>query len=308
MLAQGKRLLSGPPRPESLARLAPLVNMLLVILLAHGLARLSWSLLPPPPPLPAPVEPAVPIPQNTQAMAGVDYRQIAGWHLFGEVGIEKPEPAPVKVNAPETRLNLTLMGIFYAEDGGRPLALIEGAGDKLAYGLNDELQGAARGVTIQAIEKDRVVLSRNGRLETLSLPRASGAISNAPPQGLSLPVVEQTPPTPSASDQTVDASTIAQRFRSEALARPEALQDLAFVDPYVRNGQFMGFRLRPGRDRRLLRQLGLRSGDVLTEVNGVRLDDPGKGFAVLQNLLNAPSVQVQVLRNGTEVPITFQLQ
>jgi general secretion pathway protein C len=96
-----------------------------------------------------------------------------------------------------------------------------------------------------------------------------------------------------------------RRFREAVATQPETLQDLALVDPYIQDGQFLGFRLRPGRDRRLLQQLGLRGGDVITEVNGTRLNDPATGFALLQELVNANQFTVQVLRNGNEIPFTF---
>lgn len=301
-------------RPELLAKLALPVNVLLVLLLSYELARLSWRLIPlPPPPLAAQHAPR---PGAAPAGPGValpvtDHGQVADWHLFGEPSREAPPPPPPPVAAPETRLNLTLMGVFFAENGGRPMALIEGAGDKLAYAPGEELHGAAAGVILQEVHKDKVVLSRNGRLETLSLPKSGESLAGSGPAPL--PGLDGSAPlgmAPEAAEppgSVIDASAIAGRFREAAVTQPEALQDLAFIDPYVENGQFVGFRLRPGRDRRLLRQLGLRGGDVLTEVNGTRLDDPAKGFAVLQELFGAEQVDVRILRNGTEIPMSFQI-
>ncbi len=105
----------------------------------------------------------------------------------------------------------------------------------------------------------------------------------------------------------IDASAVAERLRGEVMTRPQALEDIAFASPYVQNGQFIGFRLRQGRDQKLLRQLGLNSGDVVTEINGSRLNSPAQGLTLLQEVLSADRINVRVLRNGAEIPLTFSL-
>ncbi|MDQ2695538.1 MAG: type II secretion system protein GspC [Pseudomonadota bacterium] len=280
-------------------RLTVPVNVVLIILLAHVLARLTWNLLPQPPGPPA-------TPQESRAAAapaasGTDYGAIADWHLFGKVDVARPAPPPPVAAAPETPLNLTLAGIFFAGEGGKGLALIEGAGDQLSYAVGEELGNT--GARLEQILLDRVVLSRNGRMENLSLPKDAEGLETRP---LARPTAEYAPPPPAAGE-VIDASEIAEHFRQAAAVQPETLQDLAILDPYIQNGQFQGFRLRPGRNRRLLRQLGLRPGDVLTEVNGVPLNEPTRGLNLLQELLNADQVSVRVLRNGIELPLTFRM-
>jgi general secretion pathway protein C len=107
--------------------------------------------------------------------------------------------------------------------------------------------------------------------------------------------------------ESIDASPIATHFRHKITTHPQGLEDLALATPYVQSGQFRGFRLRPGRDRELLTRLGLRAGDVITAVNGTRLNDPSQGLGILQQLVSANQVNVQVLRNGAEIPLTFIL-
>lgn len=302
MLAAGKRFFTGNIRPEALARLTLPINVLLIVLLAQDLARLSWILLPLPSISPVTIGESHHSPTsaaNTNTPE-TDYGVIADWHLFGRIQAAKPEPPPV-ITAPETKLNLRLVGTFYTQNGGKARALIaEGSGEVRSYPVGAELPGGAR---LEQILRDRVVLSRNGQLETLSLPQETGGVETTPEIGLA------TPPVNGAETAnpgvTIDASAIAARFRESITTEPEALQDLALVDPYIQNGQFMGFRLRPGRDRRLLQQLGLRSGDVITEVNGTPLNDPATGFALLQDALSADRVTIQVLRNGAEIPFTF---
>ena len=303
MLAIRNRLLTGSLRPEGLARLAVPANILLVILLAHGLARLSWSLIPTPPQAPPSISDSARQPVATPNAVDADYTTIASWHLFGQVTTAKPAPPPV-VKAPETKLNLKLAGIFYAEGGGKALALIGGdSGDELSYAVGDQLPGGAR---LEQILRNQVVLSRNGRLETLSLPREDGGgiqgVTTSP-----LPLPQDDAELATEEEAAVDASELANRFRNTVMTDPTVLQELAFASPYVQNGQFMGFRLRPGRDQQLLGELDLQNGDVITEINGTPLNSPAQSFALLQELLEADTVNIKVLRNGTEIPYTFYL-
>ncbi len=317
MLATVTRLFAGKIRPHTLARLTLPVNILFIVLLAHGLAQLSWKLFSSHlATLPVVAEPAGSLPTQLTDDQHIDYSAIVGWHLFGQASETKSVSPSTQVSAPETTLNLKLVGVFFTKDGNRALAIIaEGGGEELSYTIGEQLaQSRAR---LEQILRDRVVLSRNGRLETLSLPNdAEGGEG-----GEGAPVFDQQGQSPETQDtiineetssaniplETVNVRAIASRFREKALNHPQELQDLALAAPYVQNGQFMGFRLRPGRDRALLGQLGLRAGDVITTVNGTRLDDPVKGLGMLQELANASQINIQVLRNGAEIPFAFIL-
>ncbi|MEE9351980.1 MAG: hypothetical protein V3U78_06935, partial [Thiotrichaceae bacterium] len=63
------------------------------------------------------------------------------------------------------------------------------------------------------------------------------------------------------------------------------------------------FRLSPGKNRKLFRKLGLRPGDIVTQVNGVTLDSPAKGLMVLTELSSAESISIVVKRGDQEVSI-----
>ena len=60
------------------------------------------------------------------------------------------------------------------------------------------------------------------------------------------------------------------------------LTDIVRLAPHVQEGQVVGFRVNPGRDRESFEALGLLPGDVVTDINGVVLDDPSRGLAGLR--------------------------
>ena len=290
-------------RPEAWQQPAITVaTIILVLALARSLAGLTVALL---------SGPALPVgmlaPTQFSASRTSDIQSdadmvIASQHLFGQVETGQPPPlTPAAI--PVTPLNLRLVGVFFAERGSRrALALIaEGNGLERGYRVGEALPGGAR---LEQIQRDHVLVSRSGRQEALYLPKLdeNGQTSPPPP-----PPAGAEPESSPVVSQVIDASTIASRLRGEILSRPQALEDIAFASPYVQNGQFLGFRLRPGRDRQLFQQLGLNSGDVLTEINGTRINSPAQGLMMVQELMSANRLDVRVLRNGAELPLTFSL-
>lgn len=312
--ALAQRLQRSLPRAETGLRIAVVtVNVLLVIALAHALARLALAvLMGGSPALVTPNSAPDPMTRHGSPRQSVDVATISAWRLFGKVETHRPASPPPMV-IPVTSLNLRLVGIFFSEHNSAwALALIADSNNlERSYRIGEVLPGDAR---LERIERDQVVVARNGREEVLKLPKLDDAQRPTVTPALLLapeePVVE---PAPEAGPNTfnappvIDASAIAGRLRGEVANRPQALEDIAFASPYLQNGQFIGFRLRPGRDRQLFQQLGMSGGDVLTEINGTRLNSPAQGLAILQELMSASRIDVRVLRNGAEIPLTFTL-
>ena len=89
------------------------------------------------------------------------------------------------------------------------------------------------------------------------------------------------------------------------------LTDIIKPEPHVQEGQVVGFRVSPGRDRASFEALGLRSGDVVTDINGTALNDVSQGLQVVQSLGESTQANVTVLRDGVPQVIvidTSQLQ
>ena len=292
-----------------LQRLPISVTLLLVALLAYQLA--AWTLVV----LPLPM-PELSVARNyttafdlTEASSEQvdsfikrpDAQMIATWHLFGQPATA--EILETVVEAPETRLNLRLAGIFYRTDNSALALIAEGSTSERVFRDGDLL---ADGVSVYQIQTDRVILARAGQLETLSLPRESN-VNTANTNKLPASNTPASRTLPSSAAEMISARAVAEQLRDQVAANPAALEQLAFATPHMEQGQFAGLKLRPGRDRRLLARLGLRNGDILTEVNGTLITDPIQGLTMLQNLFTEDQVQIKIVRNGREIPFVFLL-
>ncbi|HKJ10361.1 MAG TPA: type II secretion system protein GspC [Gammaproteobacteria bacterium] len=271
-------------------RFAGAVNLLLVLWAAFLLAQLTWRVFP---------APATPEPRTrlqAAVSAGVKTTQaapIAEWHLFGTAAHNTPT-ANQPINAPETHLNLVLRGVLSSSDVAHARAIIaDPHGNENYYAVGADLPGGAELIRIYP---DRVILRRSGRYETLKLPKdeVSGAAGSNRSGN-------------AGASGNRAAGQLLKHYRNALARNPGELLQLARPQAVIEHGRFVGFRLHPGERPALLGRLGLHNGDIVTAINGVRLNSPGKGIKALQDLKNAKSVNLTVRRGGRQIHLAFQI-
>ena len=89
------------------------------------------------------------------------------------------------------------------------------------------------------------------------------------------------------------------------LSDPQSLSELISVSAATQDGQFIGFRLAPGKNRALFGRLGLRRNDVVTNVNGISLDDPATAFTLMEQISSADEIDLTVKRGDRVMNILF---
>ena len=92
-----------------------------------------------------------------------------------------------------------------------------------------------------------------------------------------------------------------------AIVSPESAPIKRIIQEARENGQLIGFAVRPGTNRALFNQTGLKSGDVVTEINGMALTNNQVSRQAMQSLVTASSATLTVLRGGesTTVQVAF---
>lgn len=296
------------PRSASWARVA---LALAFALAAYAVFRLLLSVaLGPSLPAPAPV--TVTAPEVSAASA----QSVAAWHLFGNA-TGPIDLAALAQSAPETALQLTLKGTLNenAPEGGIAIIADEQGVDQ-AYRVGDTLPGGAR---LEGIYTARVLLSRGGVNESLSLPRGTtGTTPNAAPRpatsndrgpvpGLKLPGTSAAP-APFVQPLMAPGAPSLDSYRDAVVPDAAELAKQVQIYPVIENGRMAGVRLAAGRDSDLLSRSGIRPTDLVTAVNGIPLDGPQRSTELINALKDARSVQVTVRRDGQETQLSIGLR
>ncbi len=288
------------PVLEGNPRLISTINVILVLMLAYSAAQLTWRLVPAPAPLPAPPAAKVVVASKSSTSDNRSLvRQLPNWHLFGQASVTKTRPKQSEI--PETKLKLTLRGLFASDNPKEAWAIIaDASGKENFYKVGGVLPGNAK---LTEIHVDRIVLERRGKYETLRLPKKSVGLSATGTRNKR----SYRNTTRSSASRGQERELSLREYRETLLNNPQKVTDLVSIAPVRKRGKFVGYSLQPGRDAQFLQRYGLKPGDIVTRVNGVPLDSPTKGFGVLRDLTSADRLDIEIERNGRRIPISLSL-
>jgi general secretion pathway protein C len=240
--------------------------------LCWALAQGTWRI----------IQPASPAVARGDAEA-IDLNVLTRSQLFGPAAprVEEASVAP-------TNLNITLTGVAMRPTGGCALVLVQGQPES-AFCAGEEI---TPGVRLAAVERDRILILRNGNREAVALKdieKSAALITSAPP-----PIVQ-----PSATGgQLVDRKQLQQQ-----MGRPEFLsQALIVPNP---DGGFLVRQIQPGS---LYEKLGLRPGDVIRNVNGQALTSMDDVMKLYQQFGSAQRVLVEVQRQGRNETLYYDMR
>src|ERR1700733_5902146 len=214
----------------------------------------------------------------------LDLAPITNAPLFGAPPVAKQDGA----NAPQTNIPLVLTGTIAGNDPQNGLAILgQSAQSAKVYAVGDNVPGGAK---LHSVYSDRVIIDRNGELESLALPRQPSA--GAPP--------------PSAAALPAENPSF-ERMRRMISEQPGLLADVLRPQPVMDHGRMNGFRVYPGRNRAAFMRLGLRPGDQVTAINGTPLDDRDRADQILRTLSSSSEARVTVIRAGQQQDLTLNL-
>lgn len=247
----------------------------------------------------------------------------------------KEEPKPSGELA-ESQLPINLMGTFVSAVPDFSYATLQIEGEaKIASIGNEYLDGKAK---IVKIARGHIVLREDQSYTFVKLwsdkapqnpPPGPGGRPGAPgnPLAKPMPVGGPTPPPSGAIDPAVaDAGdTMAQpaegitktgaydysidrKMLDKQLADVSKLQQEARVVPHYQDNQYQGFKLVGVRPGSLYRAIGIRSGDIVTAVNGNKIDSPTKALELFEQLKSSSNISVEIERRGQPKTLTYNIQ
>jgi general secretion pathway protein C len=264
--------------------LRTLLLVVLLVLLSQVVAKTLWMLVAGPSDqvgLSSDMKIIAQSPSATGLLLDAD--RVDQWALFGKAA---PVAPTNQANAPETHLQLTLVGVFAHTDGEWSGAIIAAGGqDAKLYHPGDSLPGNA---VLYKVYPDKVLLKRLGHIETLSLETsqlAGGIAASETP----LPLEE--------SSQSGKSTQDLQQQRAMII------KQLA-LSP-VQQGSPQGYKVTDGIGQDVQKAVGLRPGDVILTVNGMPLGTEEADQAAIQSFYERGKAEVEVQRGSSDMTLTY---
>ena len=238
---------------------------------------------------------------NKPALRQYNISSISKLNLFGktkQIAVTPNQSKLANIKAPETRLNLKLMGLRRGSGAIPSSAIIEGPNKKQEiYYTGDKLPSG--GAIVEEIFIQHMVISRKGKYETLTLFTVLNKKQVPEPMKEDVRTSSFT----DLSDNTFITKKL-NKYKNIALKEPSALNGIINIKPVVNGENFVGYKLSPGIDSRFFQQSGLRRDDVLTSINGVRLDSPNKVLSLMSSLALSSDLDLTIDRGGE--PLSFR--
>lgn len=115
--------------------------------------------------------------QNQLKPSGYNVNEIVSAHLFGKAD----QPVAKKTdNAPQTKLKLKLLGVLASKDEHYARAMIEVSSKGLkTYAIGESIEGTD--AQLHKVENEKVILDRQGNLESLAMVREKTTINRNKP-------------------------------------------------------------------------------------------------------------------------------
>ena len=107
--------------------------------------------------------------------------------------------------------------------------------------------------------------------------------------------------------QPIELPTNPRELRDTLARNPSVLGRVVAAEPYQENGKLVGYRITPKQNPEILEAQGIVAGDVITRVNDIQLNSQKQGIRALRNAVRADNLEVMVLRDGIEIPISISL-
>jgi type II secretion system protein C len=198
-------------------------------------------------------------------------------------------------------LDLAVAGVVLSGTSARSTAILTSGGKTRVVSVGD----TAFGGRVVSVSAEAVALDFGGEPKLLRLPNAAQVAGRPGPAPVPRPAAQAGPPedplTPARSMERVE---LQRRLGDEI---PRILAETA-VTPVLEDGRVVGVQVARLPEGSLLTDAGLRTGDVITRINGTDIDGMATLVGLWPRLQNASELRAVVVRNGQPVSLLVSLR
>ncbi len=231
-----------------------------------------------------------------------------------EAPVDLGRPDGIQPGEVKSALALQLVATLESEDPDLSLATIYDVDAQIA-GAYRRGDGIRTGVVVVGVDTGLVHLRNGAQLEYLTQGEA--------PAPAAKPSATPTPGAPKekkkskyaidGADEAIncpDENTcvVDRAFVESLMANPAMLAKQARIVPSQRDGETQGFKFYGIRRGSLPKLLGLKNGDMLTEVNGEEIRSVDKAMSLAMKLRRANNLSVSLVRKGKTITKEIQIQ
>ena len=167
------------------------------------------------------------------------------------------------------------------------------------FRLGESVFGAGK---LSRVEREKVLLKQGGR--EIEIPLDDVKIKE-----ISKPGIAGSPQL-SAFAQKVGRGLyiVDQNKLQQAIANPGQMMTDARLKPNVANGKEEGFVLSEVKPGGIYHSLGLQDGDVLLRINEYDISNPERALQAFNALRGLDRVQIDMIRSGARMTMTYQIK
>lgn len=175
-------------------------------------------------------------------------------------------------NEPQPMLNINISGIVSSSKAENSIAIIVKDHKQISVGFGEKIPGYD--ATITDILKDCIVVNYQGKHETLFINFDKHTNNNT------------------------DNSSSSGNFSTSAIYQPKSFFDFVNISPVMESNKLNGYRLNPGKDRKLFYHVGLQDDDLAVSLNGSDLRDAKQAQQIMEQLPEITEMKITVERDG----------
>jgi general secretion pathway protein C len=227
-----------------------------------------------------------------------NYGTIVERNLFNTKtgAIRQPEKIDIE-SLEHTDLKLKLLGTVTGAKK-EAYAVIEDASVRRQnlYRIGDTIQNA----TLKMILREKVVLHVNDKDEILNIEKVSSSQKDSRKA--------QRSRKENLRDTTPQNITLERSKIETAVKDVNSLMKQVRIRPHFTNGEPDGLRLTGIRPGSIFYNMGLKSGDILTGVDGKNIVSVDDALKLYQNLQSSSNVQLQLKRRGRPKTLNYSIE
>ena len=244
------------------------------------------------------------------------YAPLRSSKLFGALSSANVAAKPVEEELPKTTLELELLGCVSDDTPQLSFAIIRDKKNRSegTYAIGDFIVSDAK---VEEIRDSEVVISRAGRREILTMTFSKESPFASASRAFSSAFESRFPAPSRGSPESRPAIRVVNenlRYINREQLLQEVQQNLGQLlnqfrtSPNDENGKPAGVRVDATGSDPLSAQAGIKPGDVVKSVNGIRINSFDEIFNLQDRLKNAREIRVVIERDGRHRTLVYKIR